>query len=112
LKKHHTFPGQVLNDTALFHRAQDWAGQGYRTQVYVLSMDVPDDEFRIIQNRIFNDAKNSPLSNKSYTFPGPPGCYNCATYPSSVGMSIPEESGNLVLYIEAMKNLGATPWSR
>jgi RHS repeat-associated protein len=111
LKQHKSFPGQVLDDTALFHRAQDLAEQGYRTQVYVQSIPVSKADFGRIRGQVLDEFSNGPLLNKRYAFPGPKGCFNCATWPSSLGIPIPEPSGNLRLYIEELKRVGR-PWQR
>lgn len=111
LKQHQSFPGQVLDDTSLFHRAQNLAEQGYRTQVYVQSISVSKADFARIKEQVLNELSSGPLPNKRYAFPGPEGCFNCATWPSSHGIPIPESSGNLRLYIEELQKVGQL-WKR
>ena len=111
LKRKKSFPGQVLDDTAIFHRAQDLAEQGYRTQVYVQSIPVPNTDFNRIRKQVLGEVGGSPLVGKRYAFPGPKGCYNCATWPASHGIPIPEPTGQLRDYIPRLMELGR-PWKR
>lgn len=109
LKKHVSFPGQVLDDTAIFHLAQD-----HGMQVYKQSISVSASEFSEIQSRVINDINNSPMFDKTYSFPEPPyNCapYNCATWPSTNGIPIPESSGVMTDYMKILAEIG-TPWRR
>ena len=113
LKQHKSFPGQVLDDTALFHRAQNLAEQGYRTQVYVQPVSVSKANFDRIKRQVLNELHSGPMPNKRYAFPGPEGCFNCATWPSSHGIPIPETTppGQIRDYVEILKATGR-PWIR
>jgi hypothetical protein len=111
LKQKKSFPGQVLDDTAIFHRAQDLAEQGYRTQVYVQSIPVSEADFNRIRKQVLEEVGGSPLVGKRYAFPGPKGCFNCATWPASHGIPIPEPTGQLRDYIPRLMELGR-PWRR
>jgi hypothetical protein len=112
LKNRISFPGQVLDDTAIFHLAQDLADQGYRTQVYVKSISVSEDIFLKIKQNVFDDLFNSPLQHKKYSFPGVSGCYNCATWPVTNGIPIPEDTGKISYYVPALIQSGGIPWVR
>jgi hypothetical protein len=115
LKSHVVFPGQVRDDTAIFHRAQELAGQGYRTQVYVQPITVSRRQLDDIRSSVVREVADSPLLEKTYSFPhdAPFNCapYNCATWPSTHNIPIPEPSGNMRDYIEKLKEIGF-PWIR
>jgi hypothetical protein len=96
LKSRQKFPGEVTDDTKeIFGKARD------------LGLDVERNSYEIGVSRYWKgrlktkfDSVFSPLQNKKYMFPPkqgdfPPGCYNCATYPQSVGLPTPSRSGKL-----------------
>jgi hypothetical protein len=68
LKRHEFFPGQVLDDTAVFHRAQDLAEQGMKTQVYVKKIFVSEKEFKEIRKMVANDLLESLCGTKNTHF--------------------------------------------
>ncbi len=99
LKQHKSFPGQVVEDAAAFRLARDLAHQGYRTYVQAQPISIPSAEFEKIKDQILDEVESGPLQDKPYAFPGPQGCYNCATWLASHGIPIPEFSGNLRIFI-------------
>lgn len=118
LKNGGTLPGQIYNDTPLFVRAAQLADGGSRTAVYQLTVQVSASEFNSIRASVSNQAANPALTTSSYSFPQiengvpymPAGCNNCATWPQTLGIPIPNLSGQLRDYINAMWSLGAKIW--
>jgi RHS repeat-associated protein len=108
--------GGVFDDTAVFLRANELAHEGSRSQVWRQSIPVSEAEFYRIQNQILTQAVEGSPYPSWYRLPSPTGssmpfqCNNCATWPRTLNLAIPEESGNLLSYLEAIQNAGATPW--
>lgn len=115
-----TLPGQVYNDTSIFLRAAQLADQGaIITTVYRLPIPVSEAEYNSIRASVISQVENPSLTTAEYSLPDtdgpvsymPAGYNNCATWPQLFGLPIPELSGHLKYYIEAMKSApGATVW--
>jgi len=107
LKWQRSFPGQVNDDTRVFYRAHELAQQGLRTQVYVWRQGYSRQDVAAIRRRILQQVEDSPLRYVDYSFPQPDQvCYNCATWPATLGCEIPELTGVLGLYIPALRERG------
>lgn len=105
--------GTWQNDTAIFVQAHNLSKQGKRTEVWVLSQEVDEEEFhKIYQGSLswYNGSKVSRynLPKRDGTFAA--GEYNCAVFPQVLGIKIPLEDGRVSEYIDKMKQLGATIW--
>lgn len=114
LKDHVPYPGVVGNDTELFHDAQDlFEATGGKTRVYVWDQTFTPEEFERIQRDVFEERDRSPMSDKRYNFPDPkyPDCNNCATWPGTHGVELPEPTGELRNYIPRLIERGQ-PWNR
>lgn len=113
LKRQRLYPGQVNDDALVFHRAQDLAEQQLlRTQVYVWRQHFGS--FKVVRMRriVRKEARTSLLLYKEYCFPQDlQVCYNCATWPATLGVAIPEQTGELRNYIPALAARGEL-WQR
>jgi hypothetical protein len=94
------FPGAVQDDTRVFILARK-----HGLQIETVKYQMSGRDYRQVKNLIESDISNSPLQDKFYSFPRMgvggfnAGCYNCATYPLSLGMETPYPSGKLGDYI-------------
>ena len=113
-----SLPGQVYDDTSLFLRAAQLADEGANTTVYRLIIPVSPADYNSMSASVVSQVENPSLTTAIYSLPKiengvpymPAGCNNCATWPQIFGIPIPELSGQLKYYIEAMKSAGATIW--
>jgi RHS repeat-associated protein len=118
LKNGGSLPGQVYNDTALFLRAEQLANGGARTTVYQLTIPAATTELNSIRTSVLSQVANPSTTTSLYSFPAiengipymPAGCNNCATWPQTLGIPIPNLSGQIKDYIEAMWSIGAKIW--
>lgn len=100
LRAGESFPGAVRDDTQVFILAIE---HGLRLET--VKVQLSGREFRLAQKLLESDVSNSPLSDKLYSFPqmGVGGfalnCFNCATYPQSLGIQTPYPSGKLGDYM-------------
>jgi hypothetical protein len=113
LKQHIAQPGNVQDDTAIFERAHALAQQGERTEVIYLTYTVSDAEFQNIHAQLLEWYNNQQVF--QYNFPAFDGKfaddeYNCAMFPGLLGLTLPSESGNLVDYLDDMREKGAEEW--
>lgn len=117
------YPGFVTNDRLFFKEAlnsQATARYGIgkefgtaRQTVYKLDMPVTRGEFETAQRLTLERGFETPLPEFPYSFKTGGACvapYNCATYPSSLGLPIPANTGAVSRYVPAMIQQGATPW--
>ncbi|WP_247547089.1 hemagglutinin (plasmid) [Ralstonia pseudosolanacearum] len=107
------YPGIITDDTALFRSVAEnpAVGRGGVPQV-VIQQKIPVSQADFDAIKAAHDAVgiNNPINNVSYGFPGKNVCtFNCATFPSSLGIPIPEASGNMRLYFPELEKLGQ-PW--
>lgn len=107
LKRQNTLPGLIHDDTAIFRRAHELARDNARTTVWQMTLSVPDDEFDRIQNLTllwYTERKEF-----TYSFPAEellPDRDNCATFPRRLGLALPEETGQLFLFVAALAEYG------
>lgn len=119
LRKGEVVPGIINKDREFFEQAlesnlQARGGLGKQT-VYKLDIPVTRPQFELAQQLHNSRGVEVPLPEFPYSFkPGGGGKtpYNCATYPASLGLPIPENSGTLLKYIPRMIDAGATPWKQ
>ncbi len=108
-----SYPGIITDDTALFRSVAEnpAVGRGGLPQV-VIQQKIPVSQADFDAIKAAHDAVgiNNPINNVFYGFPGKNICtFNCATFPSSLGIPIPEASGNMRLYFPELEKLGQ-PW--
>ena len=101
------FPGIVRDDRPFFERAAAAAAAGYtRTPVYLWVQEVPQDTWTAAAGRLQTAHENDPPANPRYCWPAIPASgYNCATWPLTLGVAIPEPSGRLARYIPALRQV-------
>ena len=113
LKQHQRQPGTVQDDTFVFVRAYDLAQAGASTDVYVISYDLTEAEFKDVYTHVRTLYETQ--KQMWYNFPKRDGTFaegesNCAIFPSLIGIPIPSLNGMVKEYIEEMKKNGATIW--
>jgi RHS repeat-associated protein len=117
LKEHRIFPGKVGNDTGVFHHAYQYAQELIRRNeipdpprldIYIWRQRVSRQEFERIQQMVMDEMNKSPLHDKLYGFPKNKDveCYNCAQWPGTIGVEIPEPTGQLRDYIPMLIQRG------
>ncbi|PXX41668.1 hypothetical protein [Undibacterium pigrum] len=117
LRKGEVVPGIINKDKEFFESAlesklQARGGLGKQT-VYKLDLPVTRPQFEFAQQLHNSRGVGVTLPEFPYSFKpggGRQGPYNCATYPASLGLPIPENSGTLLKYIPKMIDAGAVPW--
>ena len=123
LKDGVAYPGYVTNDRPFFKEAlNSQATPRYgvgrelgieRQTVYKLDMPVTRGEFEMAQRLTLQRGLTTPLPEFPYSFKTGGACvapFNCATYPSSLGLPIPANTGAVSRYVPEMIRQGATPW--
>jgi filamentous hemagglutinin len=94
-----SFLGSVRDDTRVFTLART-----YGLRVEAVTYKMSRNEYKVAKRLLDTDVSNSPLRDKLYSFPRMDGsfdeyCYNCATYPPSIGVRTPYPSGRLKDYL-------------
>jgi len=121
LKSGGALRGQLQDDTAIFIRANELAQLGAPTQVYRLPQTVSQNHFQAVEAEIQNQIQNGSPYPSWYAFPFrdesgnnrtmPIQCNNCATWPRTLGLwTHPSQTGQLRVYMNDMKDAGATEW--
>jgi filamentous hemagglutinin len=109
-----TYPGELRNDSSLFA----FAANKDRTVIQAPVL-VTEGQFDYLRTW-YTSNLDTPLS-VQYGFPGRgvsvPGwnecVFNCATFPSYLGLPIPEYGGQLRNYIPALEKMpGVKPWQK
>jgi len=95
LRARQAFPGQVTDATQTFNKARE-LGLDVRVENRTVGLGT----YLGANMQVRLDQALSPLTSKNYmlppkTGPFPQGCYNCATYPTSLGLPTPFTSGVL-----------------
>jgi RHS repeat-associated protein len=123
LGEHGALRGQVYDDTMVFTNADRLASE-YRapTTVYELSRTVSLKEYLRMWVSVRFQVMFPLRELRWYRFPTPDGlpmppkCNNCATWPRTIGLELPENSGQLKVYVPALKEKGGDmrwkPWRR
>lgn len=88
------YPGMVTDDTSVFN-----AAKARGLQVLKLELVYPESLYKEIKAKF--DAERA-ASGFHYSFPGRGGDCNCATWPRQIGVFIPEGSGVMKAYMQAM----------
>lgn len=104
--------GTLQIDTEIFKRAAELAELGARTPVWQLEISVTEDELERIRSQAlewYNTQQVFQYAFPRRTTPLTDERDNCATFPRRLGIPLPEQSGQLSWYIEAMMAHGE-PW--
>lgn len=101
-----TFPGKVTDDTEVFREVAQMPRHPVslsRQPQIVYKQDIPMSEAQFNAIRAEHDARplGEPLPDDiRYGFPFPDSpAFNCATYPSTLGIPIPDRRGLLATFI-------------
>lgn len=111
VRDHIAQPGCLQDDTAVFERAYALiTATNGRTTVWMIDVEVSEETLAHIKQ--WYTQKREALYNLPEQQPPEfqDGEYNCATFPSKLGVTIPIASGRLRLYVEIMKIRGAKRW--
>jgi filamentous hemagglutinin len=114
LLNHVAQEGSWQDDTLIFKQAHGLSQSGERTKVWALAQEISDEAYAEIiaaSKQWYTDDKlraKYNLPNRDGDFQS--GEYNCATFPSVLGVKLPINNGIVAIYIEAMKNQGASEW--
>jgi filamentous hemagglutinin len=115
LKNHQPQPGTVKDDTAIFERVEALFENGERTEViYTVWDNLSQDNYLQMKQQVLSWYNTQEIIG-SYNLPQDGGGfgeneYNCATFPSLLGLPIPSYSGLIKDYIRLMRNQGAQRW--
>ena len=116
LKEHKTLDGSVQVDNTIFERANELvpileaSGAKRIPRVWQQIIELSDDEFERI--KVATEIWYTQGKIAAYGFPSPTSgtnVNNCATFPKILGLPIPEETGQLSVYIPQLEALGE-PW--
>jgi len=119
LRNGDTYPGIVTVDTDVFIGVANNPGVvrgGVPQVVYEQKIPVTQEQFAEIKNLHDSIELKKPMEDVYYAFPGKGGanpgtCYfNCATFPSYLGVPVPESTGIMNIYMPYLERLGK-PWS-
>ncbi|WGG52039.1 DUF4150 domain-containing protein [Rugamonas sp. DEMB1] len=114
LKKGGSYPGIITNDTAIFESVAKnpaLGRDGVRQVVIESKIPVSQAQLDSIMAAHEKIGVNSSMDNILYGFPGKNSCtFNCATFPSELGIPIPEATGNMRNYMPELEKAGK-PWT-
>ena len=110
-------PGIIQIDTVHFLRAHELAQHGvanHTTEVVALVYDLPDEDCQRMHTQIQDWQQtgrefwyNFPQRGKGLFNPDE---YNCATFPSLLGLNLPTNNGLIRPYVQAMRDAGGIQW--
>ena len=110
LMKGASYPGAISDDTGVFrsvanNSAVDRSGDPQVViEQRIAFLRAQFDRIRKEHDRIRAD---SPSEDVLYSFPGRNECaFNCATFPSKLGIPIPEKTGNMRTYMPSLADAG------
>ena len=108
-----SYPGVITDDTAIFRSIANSSAAsrgGVPQAVIEHRISMSHEQFDMIKLAHNAIGINSPMNNTMYGFPGKNSCtFNCATFPMSIGIPIPEATGNMRNYMPLLEKLGM-PW--
>jgi hypothetical protein len=112
LKDNQPLDGALQADRPIFVRADELHQAGARTEVWQVALEVSDEDYERIQTQTLQWYTEKTIF--TYAFPERgkpplPDQDNCATFPRRLALPLPEPTGQLVRYIEAMEREG-TRW--
>lgn len=116
LKKHTLYPGKITDDTYVFEMVARKPGldrDGNPQIVFEQKIPLTRAEYDAAVAEHAARGVGAPMSDVLYGFPNPanpnPCAFNCATYPSRLGIPIPERTGIMRDYIPELEKVGE-PW--
>lgn len=115
LKDNGAVLGQVQNDTEVFKRAYELSNQGAQTEVWQISRSVSEEQLEQIVDQVLRQVTEGSPYPSWYRWPSPDGmpmpsqCNNCATWPRTVGLQPPENTGQMSKVMGVLKKQGF-PW--
>ncbi|QTH15038.1 hypothetical protein C4C32_03780 [Pseudomonas corrugata] len=113
-----SYPGVISDDTFIFESVANSTAMGrggVPQTVYQQKISVSQAQFDAIKTAHDAIGVGNPMVDVFYSFPvrggvAPGGChFNCSTFPNSLGIPIPENSGVMKVYMPNLEKLGA-PW--
>jgi hypothetical protein len=113
---HKVYSGEVIRDEHFFKLASESTAttrSGNPQIVYKLDIPVTRLKYASAMNHNFSRGFQTELPEFAYAFQTGVNCsapFNCATYPASLGLPIPLDSGQIKNYISSMIQQGATQW--
>jgi hypothetical protein len=114
LKRGDTYPGIVRDDRAVFERATVAADHGLlNSPVYLWAQPLDAPTLTRIHARFQAEPLGQALAEKRYGWiVARESVYNCATWPHSLGVALPEDSGQLADFIAALRRVsGGRRWT-
>ena len=113
LRSGQSYKGIITNDRPVFESVVKNPGisrDGTPQVVFEQKIPVTKAQYDAIVSAHEARGVNVPMNDVLYGFPGQNSCtFNCATYPSQLGIPIPETSGNMRNYMPLLEQLGQ-PW--
>ena len=112
LKENEPLDGALQADRPIFERAYELHKQGARTEVWQITLELPDDEYERIRAQALRWYTEKTVF--TYAFPERgqpplPDRDNCATFPRRLAVPLPEPTGQLARYIAVLESEG-TRW--
>lgn len=112
LKENEPLDGALQADRPIFVRAHELHLNGARTEVWQVTLELPDDEYERVRTLALQWYTEKTVF--TYAFPERgqpplPDRDNCATFPRRLTLPLPETTGQLTRYIEALERAG-TRW--
>jgi hypothetical protein len=89
------FPGHITDDSIVFSHAADNG-----VEILIQEIIYPATKFNTIFGEFESHLSKCPLR---YSFPGGKGDCNCATYPGRIKIWIPEQTGQMKDFIQALQ---------
>jgi len=112
LKENEPLDGALQADRPIFMRAYALQQQGARTDVWQITLELPDDEYERIRAQALQWYTEKTVFTYAFPVRGQPPLPdrdNCATFPRRLTLPLPEPTGQLVRYIAVLESQG-TRW--
>lgn len=116
LKSHKLYPGKITDDTEVFLMVAKKPlldRNGNPQVVFEQKIPLTRAQYDAAVVEHASRGVNKPMDNLFCGFPDPqnpnPCAFNCATFPSRLGIPIPERTGIMRDYIPELEKVGA-PW--
>ncbi|MGO4502609.1 MULTISPECIES: hypothetical protein [unclassified Dyella] len=105
-----SYPGVITDDTAIFQSVANnpaMSRGGLPQAVIEQQIPLAQADFDAIQAAHNSIGVGNPMNDVLYGFPGQNACtFNCATFPSHLGIPIPEATGNMRSYMPLLEQRG------
>jgi len=112
LKENEPLDGALQDDFSIFVRAYELHQQGARTEVWQISIELPDAEYKRIRLQALQWYTEKTVFTYAFPqrgYPPLPDQDNCATFPRRLALPLPEQTGQLVRYVAVLESEG-TRW--